>query len=270
MEDKILLVEDDADLAEAISGILTPEGYKVTCTRSGVDAAVRAATGDFALVMLDMQIEELASGAVMRVISDLAIRAPVFAMSAQSSGWQKDAFRHGATACLRKPFNRVRLLELIEAFRRSGTRETWPGDVRQLSSEDLDTLARMSEADLDALPFGVIRLDAERRIDRFNAFEGNASTYFPPTVIGAKFSDIAPCSAVKEFAEAIEQGYAGESDRVMRFVFPHHGARAVVSVRVFADGATDKLWIFVSKARGQPEATLTDDALGDALSRSPP
>lgn len=271
VEHKILVVEDHESLAEAIGAVLTADGYEVVHTKSGIEALVLAARDDFELVLLDLQVEELAGGGVMRVISDLAIRTPVFAMSAKPSGWQKEAFRHGATACLHKPFNRLRLLELIEAFRCSGTREIWPGDVRQLSPDDLGTLACMSHTDLDALPFGAIRLDAERRVDRFNSFESTASTFFPPAVLGAKFSEIAPCSAVREFAEAIEDGFAhANMDRVLRFVFPHHGVRAVVSVRVYYDTATSKLWLFVSKARGELATDLSDAALGDSLPPSLP
>lgn len=265
----ILLVEDNPDLAAALSMYLEHAGHGVERTSSGLDAIMRVASNDFDLVLLDQQVEDLAGGAVLRVLSDLAVRAPVFAMSAQASGWQDDAFRHGATACLRKPFNARRLLELIDALQQSNTRDTVPGDVRQLSPSDLRRLARMSREELDALPFGAIRLDAERRIDCFNSFEGTASTFFPPSVIGARFSDIAPCSMVKEFAQAIEQGYAtGAVDTVLRFVFPHHGARAIVSVRVYTERATDRLWIFVSKARGDVAIPLAAGALGDALSTS--
>ncbi len=266
MEHAILLVEDNPDLAAALSMFLEHEGHDVVHTPSGLDAIMRVAQNDFDLVLLDQQVEDLAGGAVLRVLSDLAVRAPVFAMSAQASGWQADAFRHGATACLRKPFNARRLVELIEALHQSNTRDTVPGDVRQLSTGDLSRLARMSREDLDSLPFGAIRLDADRRIDCFNSFEGTASTFFPPSVIGARFSDIAPCSAVKEFAEAIEQGYAtGAVDTVLRFVFPHHGARAIVSVRVYTERATERLWIFVSKARGDVTIPLSAGALGDSL-----
>jgi photoactive yellow protein len=267
---ELLLVEDNPEMATAVALVLEREGYRVQHTPSGLEAIMRVSREPFELVLLDMQIEEVSGAGVLRVISDLAIRTPVFAMSAQARGWQNDAFRHGASACLRKPFDMRRLLELIAAFRQSTMHAGWPGDVRRLSAEDLDALARMSREQLDALPFGAIRLDAERRIDRFNRFEADAATFFPASVVGMRFSELAPCSAVKEFAETIEQGYAtGEVDRVLRFVFPHHGARAVVSVRVFCDRDTHGLWIFVSKVRGElavalsPE--LSDDALGDAL-----
>lgn len=268
MVHKLLLVEASEELAAALRLLVEREGFQVTHTSSGLDALARAAKERFELVLLDEETEDLGGATVLHAISDLAVHTPVLVMSAQASGWQNDAFRHGATACLRKPFDARRLLELIDALRRANTTGIWPGDVRQLSADDLGRLAAMSREELDALPFGAIGLDRDRRIAVFNSFEGEASTYFPASVIGAKFSDIAPCSAVKEFASAIEQGYGTRNvDRVLRFVFPHHGARAVVSVRVYCDGHADRLWIFVSKARGEVPTNVSNDALGDALPR---
>ena len=268
MVHKLLLVEASEELAAALRLLVEREGFQVTHTSSGLDALARAAKERFELVLLDEETEDLGGATVLRAISDLAAHTPVLVMSAQASGWQNDAFRHGATACLRKPFDARRLLELIDALRRANTTGIWPGDVRQLSADDLGRLAAMSREEIDALPFGAIGLDRDRRIAVFNSFEGEASTYFPASVIGAKFSDIAPCSAVKEFASAIEQGYGTRNvDRVLRFVFPHHGARAVVSVRVYCDGHADRLWIFVSKARGEVPTNVSNDALGDALPR---
>lgn len=265
MDNKVLVVEDDEDLGEALCRVLERDGYDVRRATSALDGIARVTEDGFGLVLLDEDLEELSGGAVLRVLSDLAVRTPVFVMSARPSGWQNDAFRHGATACLRKPFDVRRLLELIDAFYRAATRTAWPGDVRQLSGDDLRRLARLSREEIDALPFGAIRLDAAGRIDRFNRFEGDAAGYFPPSVLGAKFSDIAPCSAVKEFAAAIEAGYATGLDSVLRFVFPHHGARTVVSVRVHGDPETRRVWIFVSKARGEVAPALSEAALGDAL-----
>lgn len=268
MVPKLLLVEASEELAAALCLLVEHEGFHVTQTASGLDALTRAAQERFDFVLLDEETDDLGGAAVLRAISDLAVHTPVLVMSSQASGWQNYAFRHGATACLRKPFDARRLLELIEALRRATTTDIWPGDVRQLSADDLRRLAAMSREELDALPFGAIGLDRERRIAVFNSFEGEASTYFPASVIGAKFSDIAPCSAVKEFAAAIEQGYAGRNvDRVLRFVFPHHGARALVSVRVYCDHHADRLWIFVSKARGEVATNVSNEALGDALPR---
>ncbi len=265
MDDKVLVVEQNEDLALALTLVLEREGYRVARAANGFEAIRLVTAGGVGLVLLDDDLEDLSGGGVLRVLADLSVRAPVFVVSARSTGWQKDAFRHGATACLRKPFDVRRLLDLIEAFHQAETRGVWQGDVRRLSVEDLMRLADLSRAELDELPFGAIRLDGDRRIDQFNSFEARAASFFPPSVIGARFSDIAPCSLVKEFADAIEQGYATGEDRVLRFVFPHHGARTVVSVRVFGDRVTRRVWIFVSKARGQLAPDLTDAALGDAL-----
>ncbi len=252
MQPTIFVVEDDPSIAGTLTDLLENEGYRVLQTASGADAAVRIATERCDYVLLDIQVDDLSGHGVIRVISDLAVRVPVFVMSAKPDGWQEDMFRNGASACLRKPFDYASLLELLDAFRATNTRSEWPGDVRNLSHEDLDAVSRLSAEELDALPFGVIRLDSNRRIDGFNDFEAQASALSASRVIGARLSDIVPCSEVRSFAGAINDGYSrGELDRVLRFVFPHHGSLAVVSVRLYFDQDLQKLWIFVCKRRGE-------------------
>jgi hypothetical protein len=54
---------------------------------------------------------------------------------------------------------------------------------------------------------------------------------------------------VKAFLTSAKHAWGeGHVDDVLRFVFPHHGAECVVSVRVYYDAPGDQLWLFVSKA----------------------
>lgn len=259
MQPTILIVEDDRSIAGALTDFLENEGYRVLHTTSGADAALRIVKERCEYVLLDIQVDDLSGHGVIRVISDLALRVPVLVMSAQPDGWQEDMFRNGASACLRKPFDCSSLLALMEAFRATNTGSEWPGDVRRLSQEDLDAISRLSPEELDALPFGVIRIDSDRRIDKFNDFEAQASTFDSSRVIGARFSDIVPCSEVRSFARAIDDGFSrGEIDRVLRFVFPHHGSLAVVSVRVYFDRDLKRLWIFVCKRRGEVHSDASE------------
>lgn len=253
MPSTLLLVEDDRNVVEDLTEVLEEEGHRIVCTASGLEAVQRVSQGGFDFVLLDLQIADLSGEGVLRVISDLALHTAVLVMSASAGAWEKDALRNGAAACLRKPFGIDSLLALIDTFEHAGRRTPpWPGDVRQLSVGELDSLSQLPPEQLDSLPFGVIRLDSDGRIECFNSFEARASTYDQPKVIGRKFSDVAPCTSVRAFTEAFEQGFVtGQVDRVLRFIFPHHGARTVVSVRLYFDRSLKKLWIFVSKRRGE-------------------
>lgn len=57
-----------------------------------------------------------------------------------------------------------------------------------------DVLNQMSEADLDALPFGVIRMDANNIVEFYSAWESRLSGLSKERVVGRPFfSYTAPC-----------------------------------------------------------------------------
>jgi photoactive yellow protein len=57
------------------------------------------------------------------------------------------------------------------------------------------TLSAMSDADLDRLPFGVIEMDLDCRVLRYNAAESRYSGLTPQRVVGRHFfREVAPCS----------------------------------------------------------------------------
>ena len=245
----VLVVEDDPDLRDCLNELFEHEGYAVSATASGREAVVMAGSTPFDLVVLDLDLEELSGDAVMRVIDDLG-GAPVIATSGRSGPWEPELIEHGASACLRKPFSLSHLLALADRLSdgHGAHPSGWPGDVRQLSADDLRRIARLPDHSIDELPFGAIALDRDGRIESFNAFEAQAAECHADAVIGMRFSELAPCTLVQEFTRAVEaarEGTAGDS--VIRFVFPRHGAQALVSVRIFRDEAHDRVWLFVSQ-----------------------
>lgn len=71
-------------------------------------------------------------------------------------------------------------------------------------------LAPMSDAELDALDFGVIGFDAETAVCRYNQFESQAAGLSPQRVLGQPlFTNVAPCMnnflVAQRFEDAMEQ-----------------------------------------------------------------
>lgn len=248
---RILLLEDDPSLAEVDRLLLESGDHKVTWTPSGIQALAIASHERFDLALLDVEVEELSGLGVERVLQDLN-GVPAVVMSAQSNGWRKEALRAGAVACLQKPFDVDNLLDLTHAIEVSGRKgPDFVGDVRELTRSDLDRIEAMSRAEMEALPFGAIRLDPDGRIITYNAFEANAAGLPPEEVIGKRFIDVAPCMAVREFLQLTERVREGKAvDEVFRYVFPHHGGACVVSVRLYVTEGDHQLWLFVSKRPG--------------------
>ena len=91
---------------------------------------------------------------------------------------------------------------------------------------DAQRIFDLPEDQIDTLPFGLIGVDADGRIDQYNAYESRLSRLSKDRVIGRNFfTEVAPCTAVKEFQGrferfAAEPGPGAESfDFAFRFPF---------------------------------------------------
>lgn len=247
---RLLIVEDDPDTVELARDLFSGPAYEVETTPNGVEALQRVAARAFDLILLDVDVDDLGGLAVQRAVRDFS-DVPTIVLSARTGPWTAEALRAGATACMAKPFSAVGLLRLAETILQSEPpgRKGWPRDVRSLGPADLRRLARMPRRRLDALPFGVIRLDERGRITAFNAYEAAAAREASETVLGKSFAGLAPCTRVKSFMQVLGKARSGRPvDEVLRFVFPRHGALALVSVRIYAP-SKDAVWLFVSQRR---------------------
>lgn len=238
-----------------LGALLGEQGLEVTSTPSGLEGVLLAARERFDLAILDIDVHELSGLGVARAITDFCC-LPLIVMSGREGSWRREALGAGASACLVKPFDPRTLGAVVAAtLAVDAPAAPWPGDVRSLSSEDLERLASLPPDALDALPFGAIRVDGEGRIASFNAYEQRMAGRPPGSALGKRFSDIAPCTQVREFLGPVEVGRArGDLDRVLRFVFPRRGALCVVSVRLYLDPPSGQLWLFVSQRPGEDPA----------------
>lgn len=251
MRGSVLIIESNVELGETLRDLVASAGHEAVHTEGGQAGLLLVARARWDVVLLSLRTRDLAGEAVARVLGDLGTPAVVVLSASASGTWRAEAFAAGATACLSKPFRPESLLALLEALF-SGTLRgpAPPGDVRTLGAADLERVRAMSDDELDALPFGLLRVDAQGTITAYNAFEARTAGYARSDVVGRRFSDVAPCVMVKEFAGAIERGFAERRlDRVLRFIFPVHEAECIVNVRLFYDERRDQTWIFVTRRR---------------------
>lgn len=82
----------------------------------------------------------------------------------------------------------------------------------------------LSEAELDALPFGVIHLDSEGRVRGYNKAESELAHRSKSEVLGKLFfEEVAPCTNVRAFKgvlDALTQAGGGSEYLDYRFEFP--------------------------------------------------
>ena len=114
----------------------------------------------------------------------------------------------------------------------------------------LETIKHMSPRDLDGLPFGVIKLDRDGVVVAYNESEARLARRRPEEVIGKNFfTEVAPCTNVKEFAERFREGVArGSVRRTFPFVFTFPSRPVNVMVTISYDAPDPHGWIFVDES----------------------
>ena len=107
-------------------------------------------------------------------------------------------------------------------------------------------------AQIDALPFGAIQLDANGTILQFNEYEANLSNRRAPDTIGRNFfSEVAPCTHVREFHGRFVDGVRlGELNVTFDYTFAFRQRPRNVRVTLFYSAPTRTVWVFVQE-RGE-------------------
>lgn len=114
---RILIVEDDEALREALLDTATIAGLDATGASDGYDALERLREQPFDLVISDIQMEPMDGHALLREIRRTQRELPVVLMTAYESVRSAvDALRDGATDYLVKPFEAEVLMGRIDAW----------------------------------------------------------------------------------------------------------------------------------------------------------
>jgi two-component system response regulator TctD len=116
---RLLLIEDAADLADAIMARLVRVGYAVSHVADGEDAAALLATEPFDLVLLDINLPRKEGGKLLRELRMRKNRTPVLVITARAGVEDRIAFLDlGADDYLVKPFDLGELEARVRALLR--------------------------------------------------------------------------------------------------------------------------------------------------------
>jgi phosphate regulon transcriptional regulator PhoB len=135
---RVLVVEDERDVAELIRYNLTREGYDVVVAGSGGDAIKQAREVQPDVVLLDIMVPQVNGWEVCRRLKqDAETRAiPVIMVTGRvEEGDKVLGFEMGADDYVTKPFSPRELVARVRAIARRGRREERPA---QLKSGDLE------------------------------------------------------------------------------------------------------------------------------------
>ena len=119
------------------------------------------------------------------------------------------------------------------------------------SMRELETIDRLPEHELDALPFGAIRLDHEGKVLTYNETEARLTGRKKEKVIGRNFfTEVAPCTNVQAFAGKFRDGVArGEMHEIFPYRFDFKMAPRDVTITLFYSKQTDSAWVFVRDSK---------------------
>jgi DNA-binding response OmpR family regulator len=132
---RILLVEDDSDLAQFIRKGLQEEGYAIDQATNGEDGFLFASTYSYDLLILDVMIPQLDGMELCRRLRTKGHTTPMLFLSARDSIQDKvTGFDNGADDYLTKPFAFAELLARIRALIRC----MGPHILRRLKAADLE------------------------------------------------------------------------------------------------------------------------------------
>lgn len=108
----------------------------------------------------------------------------------------------------------------------------------------------LTETELDTLPVGMIQLDREGKVLKFNQTESTLARVSKQEAIGKNFfDDVAPCTKVQEFHGKFLEGVA---QRNLHTVFNYEfkfkdGRRKDVVISMFYSASTETVWVLVQR-----------------------
>lgn len=158
-KDKILIVDDEPDIALILKLQLEDAGYLTVRARDGVEALEAIAREPFALIMLDIKMPRMDGLEVLsRIRGD---QTPVVMMTAHGSeDIAVDAMKKGALDYISKPFSTDDMLPKVErAIHLAKTRQE-----NERLSRQLDEERRKMEAVLQGMADLLLAVDMQGRI----------------------------------------------------------------------------------------------------------
>jgi len=143
---RLLLVEDERDLADSLADGLRREGYTIDVAYDGGSALEHIAAADIDVMILDRDLPGISGDVVCRLLRDQA--HPVRILMLTAAGTLDDRVAGldlGADDYLAKPFAYVELLARIRAMARRTNDAA--GIVLESGSVRIDTVRRLAERD---------------------------------------------------------------------------------------------------------------------------
>jgi DNA-binding response OmpR family regulator len=191
---RILVIEDNEDLAFGLRNNLEIEGYHVELASDGAAGLLRARESQPDLIVLDLMLPSLDGYRVLRQLREDGNAVPVVILTARTEEADKvRGFRLGADDYVTKPFGVMELIARVEAVMRRSSPGLQPQRAVHFGDVAVDVATRtVHKSDmailLTPMEFNLLLALAKRkgavvsRLDLLKEVWGHASTVLTRTV----------------------------------------------------------------------------------------
>jgi len=129
---KILIIEDEQDIAELIRLHLTDLGFSAAIAYDGTTGLRQASTGGWDLIVLDLRLPGLDGLEICRRLRQASESVPILMLTSKSSELDRVVgLEIGADDYVTKPFSVLELMARIKAILRRAEIPTIPGAEKQ-------------------------------------------------------------------------------------------------------------------------------------------
>ena len=159
---KILVVDDEPAIVDAVATALRYEGYEVEEARTGRDALAATMTFEPDLIVLDWMLPDIDGIEVGRRLRERGFRTAILFLTAKGGVESKvEALRAGGDDYVTKPFSLAEIVARVQAILRRTAGEL-PGDVLRFADLVLDegrheVFRDETAIDLTATEFNLLR-----------------------------------------------------------------------------------------------------------------
>ena len=159
---RILVVDDEPSIVDAVATALRYEGYEVDEASTGRDALAIAVAAEPDLIVLDWMLPDIEGIEVGRRLRERGFRTAILFLTAKDATENKvEALRAGGDDYVTKPFSLAELVARVQAILRR-TSGDLPGDVLSYADLTLDETRHEvfrgeTEITLTATEFNLLR-----------------------------------------------------------------------------------------------------------------
>ena len=136
---KILIIEDENEMARGLRDLLEFEGYHVTTVGSGKDGLRAVGSLDPDCVILDLMLPDLNGYQVCEEIRQQNCRFPILMLTAKAQDYDKiSGLEVGADDYMTKPFSVGELLARVKALLRRSVEYSREVEIARIGSCEVD------------------------------------------------------------------------------------------------------------------------------------